>query len=869
VNKPTYVRSLKNLREAIPEQVGGKAAGLAALDALGLTVPDAFVLLTSAYHRFVEHNQLQGSIDCLLDALRYADPPPEDELRRKCAELRESFASGNVPPDVLSEVQEARRQLGEGAVAVRSSARGEDSPEASFAGQYDSFLAVRGMEELLEAVRACWASAWSFRVLSYRRQSALDTGDPALAVVVQNMVGAERAGVMFTADPVTGRRDRVVLNAAWGLGESVVSGSVTPDFWMVDHKTGQILQSRIADKKTRVVATEGGTCSRRTPEHLREKPSLSRKEVSRLASAGAEIEAHMNWPQDVEWAIDRAGELHFLQSRPVTGLYPLPGRTDADHPLQLHYCLSYGAQGVAEPSTPMGIDLFSGLYEQVRPLYSSVMRMEAPPLQEVGGRLFWNMTPMLKNDRLRDDMLGFLEIVDPEGPAILRQQWERRGGTEAGSRRGGFGLPPFSTVMMMSGLLARLMVWMLYVLVSPSRAVRSLVSRIDRAIELLRRRAERGRDLEGYLRFVTDVSQKTLRVIMQEASALYVGLGALHLCRRKLEVWFDDATLLDPVLRWLPNDPTTEMGVHLREAAAESVTGDGRVDPGAPAFQKFLSIYGHRAITEMDVGVPRWREDPAPVVHMAESLLAAEDDVAGRRDRAVQEAESRMEELVARTRRERGVLAGCYMSFLLQRVRRLAGMRERPKFDMIRILDVSRRVLKRIGEQLCAQGRLDDAGDVFFLRLEDIDGDCDLREKVLEKRREYRREMKRRRVPLVISDRGEMFFSAEREADGLSGIAVSPGTHEGPVRVVRDPRGVRLRKGDVLVAPATDPGWTPLFLSAGALVMEVGGMMSHGSGVAREYGIPGVASVPGVTERLRDGQMVRVDGNAGEVIPLD
>lgn len=861
-----YVRQLDELDRRQSGSIGGKAAGLIGLREMSLPVPDGFVILTDAYRRFVRSSGLRTEIDRLLDALD-GDPPPET-LQEKTDRLRGKIELAPVPAGVAREIEQAYEQLGCTAVAVRSSAQGEDSPEVSFAGQHDSFLNVQGAGEVLRAVRCCWASLWSFRALSYRRQSELVSDDAAGAVVVQTMVDADRAGVMFTADPVSGRRDRVVINASWGLGESVVSGSVTPDQWTVDADTGEVLQSTIEEKQSMVVPAEGGTQQQKTPAKLRSRPALSPKEVQKLARLGVQIQKHLGRPQDVEWAL-ADGEFCFLQSRPVTGLYPLPA-ADVQRPLGVHYCLSYGAQGIRGPMTPMGINLFGLMYESVRPLYDAMMRMEVPDLQNVGGRLYWDMTGMLQDEQMRN-MVDFIAVVDPEGSAVLRQlRQQRSDALPTGDEQAGFAIPPGRILLRLIGTGVPLAVRTLYALACPRRAVSSVLSAADRAIQDMQRRSVKLQGVQQRLQFVEQQPAEAVDVLLRQASTLYVGLGALFACRHKLKDWFDDETLIEPVLRWLPNNPTTEMGVSLRKAAAESVDADGRVDPEAPAFREFLRTYGHRAVTEIDVGVPRWREDPSQPVDMGESLLLSEQDSEMRRQRAHLEARRQMDEIVSRTRQQRGALSAGFMAFLLRRVRQLAGMRERPKFDMVRILDICRRVLKEAGEDLCRQGYLDDPEDVFFLTLQDLKeptGD-DLRHIVQRNRQSYRREMRRKRVPLVITDRGEAFYSADRGGGGLVGTPVAPGVYEGPVRVVDDPRGVRLQEGEVLVAPATDPAWTPLFLNAGALVMEVGGVMSHGSGVAREYGIPAVAGLPGITQKLRDGQKVRVNGNKGEIALL-
>jgi pyruvate,water dikinase len=349
------------------------------------------------------------------------------------------------------------------------------------------------------------------------------------------------------------------------------------------------------------------------------------------------------------------------------------------------------------------------------------------------------------------------------------------------------------------------------------------------------------------------------------------GVGSRFVAEALLRRWLSDATALQPVLRSLPHNPTMEMDLALWRIS-QQLKAEG-LEPSAdhPAIRAFLAQYGHRSLREIDIGMPRWREEPEHVLYVLRTYLAHEeqDDPQEQFRRGAQLAEEASQALVDRVRREKGWLRAKVMQFVLRRVRALGGWRELPKFMGVRLFAALRTALAKVGKVFVEANRLDRPEDVYFLDLNDLDSSADLRAVVTKNRANYEREMERKVIPRVMTSEGETFYTAPSTTpDALVGTAASAGSYEGLVRVIHDPRGAKLLPGEVLVAPGTDPAWTPLFLSAGALVMELGGIMSHGSVVAREYGIPAVVGVPGATNLLKTGQRVRVDGESGQVVVM-
>jgi rifampicin phosphotransferase len=842
-------------------RAGGKGANLGELLRAGLPVPPGFVVTTDAYRLFVAANSLQPEIERLA-----RDAPPGDmaALEGAARAVAALFAGGAMPAAVTTAVREAYARLGEPPAAVRSSATAEDLPGASFAGQMETYLNVRGAEAVLAAVRRCWASLWTARALSYRANQGIAPAAVSLAVVVQELLAADAAGVLFTADPVNGRRDRMVIDAVWGLGEALVGGQVTPDHWVADARTGAVQEARVARKAVMTVRREEGTVLLPVPADLQEQPVLSPAQVEALVELGRRAAALYGTPQDVEWVLAR-GRPYLVQSRPITSLFPLPRpEPPASAGERVYVCVNI-LQGLVAPFTPMGLAAFRAVGRGVARLVGvRVRRGEAPPAFKVAaGRLYFDVTPVLHNRTTRTVILGASGAIDRQVPAILRFLVERDRQLAA---PGPFPFRPHP------GFLLRKLAQFCRGALFPDSARARVLARTEARVRALEQRADALRGVDERRRFAEDVLPTLGPEVLSHFLPLVGAAGlAVVLARAALRAWLGDAAALQPLLRALPHNPTTEMDLALWGVALR--LKDEGVAPSAdhPAVRDFLARYGHRAAREIDLGVPRWREDPEPVLNVLRTYLTHPEEADP--ERHFREGAARADEtaagLVERVRREKGRLRAAWLRFLLRRVRALAGLRECPKFYAVRVLAAVRRALAGAGAELVAAGHLDRAEDVFFLDPADLGAAHDLRAVAAANRADYERESSRRAVPRVLTSTGETFYTAPTTTPGvLVGTAASAGVYEGRVRVVFDPRAAGLEPGEVLVAPGTDPAWTPLFLSAGALVMEIGGVMSHGSVVAREYGIPAVVGVAGATQQLRTGQRVRVDGENGQVVPL-
>ncbi len=860
-----WVRDLRATSAVDIDEVGGKAAGLMWLVDAGLPVPEGFVVLAGAYRRFVEANGLQPEIDVALDAEAADDPGSRSSAvgGGRAAALAQRFVAEAMPDEVAVEIRDAYATLGRPTMAVRSSSVNEDLAGASFAGQYASFLNVGDEDALLVAVARCWESAWGPRVAAYRAAQGV-VGDVDHAVVVQRQVDADRAGVAFGADPVSGRRDRVRINGAWGLGQAVVDGAVTPDEWLVDPDDGEVVERSIADKAVWTVPADEGISTVDAPTEQRERPSLTDEEVVELARLARRAEAVFGAPQDLEWVVED-GRLLLVQSRPLTTLFPLPEPLpEPGEGVRLYLSLNRVAQGFVEPMTPMGNEIWRLFFaalgrlargERRSPLYPKIHRVAA-------GRVYLDFTGLLRRPRVRKPLLEFVGEKDPPAARALAELVEREQ-LSRGRREGPF---PWRLATFMPGLLARLAL----AAVLPQLAATRGSALADSEVVRLEREAAGLSGVAQRLEWLERETMVPMLVFVRQAGWYGLAAPTAQVAEQGLAEHVDTGDAVAAVHHAPPHNPTAEMGRDLLEAAARMRDTGGEASTDHVAVAWFLDRYGHRTVREIDVGLPRWREDPSPVLGWIGETAAdptLDRRLADARD-AVAAADHRAAKILARVP---GRLRRARIGWHLRRARTLIGMRERPKFDEARCIEVYRRVLLDVGEELHAAGHLDDADDVMFVTLADIRGDGDLRDVAEANRRAHEAEMQRTSIPRVMTSTGEAIYAVTRtddDTDLLTGVAASPGVVEGTVRIVTEPDAGALEPGEILVTHSTDPLWTPIMLRAGGLVMETGGPLMHGAIVAREQGIPAVAGLEGITNRLVDGDRVRVDGGAGSVTVL-
>jgi pyruvate,water dikinase len=849
--------------------VGGKGAHLGELTRIELVhVPPGFCVTTEAYRRVVAEDL---TIAASIDALDVLTPEDHEAIRTGSEAVRTTIEATAIPDDLAASITAALDRFGgDVGCAVRSSATAEDLPTASFAGQQDTFLNVVGAPAVLEHVRRCWASLFTERAVTYRLRNGIAGASTQMAVVVQLMVDADAAGVLFTADPVSGNRTISAVEATYGLGEAFVSGVADADRFVV--RDDQITSRAISDKHRVVLSSpSGGTEVRTVDAERQNRPALTDEQVLALVDLGRRIEAHLGAPQDVEWCLVEDG-FQIVQSRPITTLFPVPEAVD-DGP---HVYVSVGHQQM--------------MTDAMRPLGLSFWQLTAaPPMFEAGSRLFVDITAQLSIPQARAALLELFGQADPLFRNAVEQVLEQTDLVPASPEEDPSAPPsgPPNGVVAAPPPLA-----------TDPAVVLDLVRRAEADLAALRDELDRthGPALFDFIRSDLQQRKQELRDPVRH-QVVMAGMEAAWWIDEHVRDWLGDEHASDVLTLSAPGNPTSEMGLALldvadavrphREVAAylEQVgDDDGFLDelptlPGGvearDALRTWLDRYGVRCVGEIDITRDRWIERPSTLVPV---LL---DDVrhfdAGEAERRFADGERRAQtaarELLVRLRAlPDGQQKAEDAAAQIDRLRTFIGYRERPKFDIISRQHAYKQALLGEIRPLVRDSVLTDVEDAWYLRFDELEEVVRTRQVddgVVAARREQHRVHEPLRPPRVLTSEGECFHGSHRRddlpEDALAGLPVSGGTVEGRARVVFSMTEADLQPGDILVTPFTDPSWSPVFVTVAALVTEVGGLMSHGAVVAREYGLPSVVGVDRATQRIEDGQRIRVHGTDGYV----
>jgi pyruvate,water dikinase len=863
----SYVVGLEQVDRTQVPVVGGKGAHLGELLRIdGVAVPDGFCVTTEAWSRIVGSDR---AIEELLERLSELEGGDSAGIGALSAGLREHLEDVIIPDDITSAVAGALAAFAaDTAHVVRSSATAEDLPSASFAGQHDSYLNVVGADAVLDAIRLCWASLFTERAVTYRLRNGVDQRSVQMAVVVQRLVLAEASGVLFTADPVSGNRNVTRVEACFGLGEGLVAGVVEADAWTV--RDGRILTRSIATKRIATVPSAGGGTREEAVEPGRqEQPTLSDDQVLALTRLARRIEAHLGGPQDVEWSVVD-GRFLILQSRPITTLFPIPGGGEDANRV---YVSVGHQQMMTDPMKPLGLSFW--------------LHTTRAPMHEAGGRLFVEVTGTLSSPATRGDLVDLFRKNDPLTGDALAAVVERDGflgppsepaqvAGRPGGRSAGDPPAPFDDDP------AFVTEWMEHTLASIAAAQREIATRSGAAL----------------VDFVLDDIGELRRILFDARShqALMAGMEASWWLNDHVASWLGEQNVADTLTRSVPHNVTSEMGLALLDVAdairphpavvelLEHVEHDEflvelDVLPGGPrareAIEGFLERYGMRCVGEIDITRPRWSERPSMLIPLILANVRNFEHGAGERlfEEGRREAELKEREVLERLRSlPDGDDKATEAKRMIDRVRAFTGFREFPKYGMISRYFVYKQALLQEAERLVQRGVLAEAEDICWLTLPELAevvrtgvADQDLiRERVM-----AFRSYELLTPPRVLTSEGEVVVGRYRREDllpgALSGLGVSAGTVEGRARVIHDVAEADLEPGDILVTAFTDPSWTPAFLSAAGLVTEVGGLMTHGAVIAREYGVPAVVAVQDATRQIRDGQQLRVNGTEGWV----
>ncbi|MFC9708821.1 phosphoenolpyruvate synthase [Paenibacillus sp. NPDC056933] len=847
--------------------VGGKGLNLGELSKIkGIHVPEGFCITTAGYQKVVEQNEAYHALLHRLTMLKAEDRAQIGEISR---EIRQLIMDMEIPSDVVRAVAHYFSQYGEEhAYAVRSSATAEDLPHASFAGQQDTYLNIIGIESILHHISKCWASLFTDRAVIYRMQNGFDHSQVYLSVIVQRMVFPQASGILFTADPVTSNRKLLSIDASFGLGEALVSGLVSADGYQVQE--GEIVDKRIAAKKWAIYGLkEGGTETRQIDPDQQQAQTLTEDQILELARIGRQIEAHFGHPQDIEWCL-ADDTFYIVQSRPITTLYPIPEANDQEN----HVYLSVGHQQMmTDPIKPLGLSFY--------------LLITSAPMRIAGGRLFVDVAPMLASPARREPFLNAMgsdPLIKGALMTIIERDFIKL-------------LPNDQTAPV------------------PSRShtdapaqfendptiVSELIKRSQTSIEELKQniQTKSGSDL---LDFILEDIQELKRILFdpQSTAVFMSAMNASSWINDNMKEWLGELNAADTLSQSVPNNITSEMGLALLDVAdvirpypeviayLQHVKDDNFLDDlvkfaggqeAQAAIYAFLGKYGMRCSGEIDITRTRWSEKPITLVPLILGNVKNFEPNASQRkfEQGRQEAMAKEQELLDRLKQlPDGEQKAKETKQMIDLIRNFIGYREYPKYGYINRFFVYRQALLKEAELLAQAGVIHNKEDVYYLTFEelrDVIRTNKLDYQIISKRKDDYNVFEKLTPPRVITSDGEIITGRYNRdnlpANAIAGLPVSSGVVEGRARVILNMEDADLEDEDILVTSFTDPSWTPLFVSIKGLVTEVGGLMTHGAVIAREYGLPAVVGVENATQLIQDGQRIRVHGTEGYIEILE
>ncbi|MEC3249711.1 phosphoenolpyruvate synthase [Bacillus cereus] len=847
--------------------VGGKGLNLGELSNIqGIQVPEGFCVTTVGYEQAIGKN---GAFQTLLNQLTMLKIEERDRIGEISKQIREVIMAVEIPVDVVESVAHYLSHFGDKhAYAVRSSATAEDLPYASFAGQQDTYLNIIGKENILQHIKKCWASLYTDRAVIYRMQNGFDHNQVSICVVVQKMVFPEASGILFTADPITSNRKVLSIDASFGLGEALVSGLVSADNYKV--KEDEIVEKVIATKKLAIYGRkEGGTERKKIAPNQQKIQTLTEQQILQLARIGRQIEAYFGCPQDIEWCLVD-DTIYIVQSRPITTLYPIPEVNDGKN----HVYISVGHQQMmTDAMKPLGLSFF--------------LLTTSAPMCKAGGRLFVDATQRLASPASRDYLINTLGKSDPLIRDALTTVIERKNFIELLSddekeKDLSKKVPPASSQPQPE---------------NDPEIVTNLIKNSESSIEELKRNMQTKSGVD-VLDFILEDIQQLKKVLFnsQSIAIIMAGMNASSWINEKMEQWLGEKNAADVLSQSVQHNITSEMGLALLDVAdvirpyPEVITYLQHVEDDSflneliqfkggekvrDAIGAFLSKYGMRCSGEIDITKTRWSEQPATIIPMILNHIRDFEYGASKRkfEEGLQEALKKEEELLERLQHlPDGEQKVEETKRMICNLRNFIGYREYPKYGMIHRYFIYKQALLKEAEKLVQNNVLDEIEDIYYLTFEElyeVVRTNKLDYKIIHKQKNAYKLYEKLTPPRVITSDGEIITGKyKREnlpAEAIVGLPVSSGVVEGRARVILNMEDANLEEGDILVTAFTDPGWTPLFVSIKGLVTEVGGLMTHGAVIAREYGLPAVVGVENATKLIKDGQRIRVHGTEGYI----
>ncbi|GAB2559424.1 phosphoenolpyruvate synthase [Gracilibacillus alcaliphilus] len=866
----TFVAKFWELDKTQLMHVGGKGLNLGELLKIpDLQVPEGFCITTAGYQNVISKNDIYIKLLNQLVELKAEDRERISEISQK---LRQTITETEIPSNMVKEVFQTLSEFGEEhAYAVRSSATAEDLANASFAGQYDTYLNIIGKEAILQHIKKCWASLFTDRAITYRIQNGFDHSQIYLSVIVQKMVFPQASGILFTADPVTSNRKQQSIDAGFGLGETFVSGLTSADYYKVEE--GKIIEKIIADKKLAIYGRkDGGTETQQLNLEQRKVQTLTDQQILHLTRIGRKIETHFGQPQDVEWCLVN-DTFYFVQSRPITTLYPIPEVNDTDK----HVYLSVGHQQM--------------MTDALKPLGLSIWLLTTPaPMHQAGGRLFVDVAPRLTSPDSRKMLIETLGDSDPLIKDALINIIERedliKPSTNANKESFSNHMAKDTNVIDFQAQIE-----------NDPAIVSDLIRDNQLSVEALKQNIQTYSRAELFDFILEDLQQlKKILFNPQSSKVIMTAMNASIWINEKMNTWLGEKNAADTLSQSVPNNITSEMGLELLDVAdlirpysevidyLQNVKDDDYLDE-LPAFEggqkiqhaiyTYLDKYGMRCAGEIDITKPRWSEKPCILVPLLLNNIINSEPGASKIkfEKGRQHAFIKEQELLERLQQlPEGKQKSEETKKVISFIRNFTGYREYPKYGMIQRYFIYKQALLKEAEQLVHANIIYEKEDIYYLHFEELHEVVKTKKldyQIIRERKDAYKLYEKLIPPRVMTSDGEIItgnYKRENIPDeAIVGLSVSSGVIEGRARVILNMADADLGGEDILVTSFTDPSWTPLFVSLKGLVTEVGGRMTHGAVIAREYGLPAVVGVENATKRIKDGQRIRVHGTEGYI----
>ncbi len=873
MNMAAYTLNFQEINKTELQLVGGKGANLGELSSIsGVQVPEGFCITTEAFKEVVESSK---EYESLLEQFSVLSTNDSKRVSEAGAKIRKLIEHMPIPKILDAEIGRHLARLGnDTAYAVRSSATAEDLPNASFAGQQDTYLNIIGKEEVMKHIGKCWASLFTDRAIIYRMQNGFDHRKVRLSVVIQKMVFPQVAGVLFTADPITGNRKVLSIDASFGLGEALVSGIVNADIYKV--RSGTIVERKISTKKKAIYPLkDGGTTEQEIDAASQNSPALTNEQILKLERIGRKIEKHFGAPQDIEWCLvnntSDSYRIYIVQSRPITTLFPIPEATDQEN----HVYISVGHQQMmTDPMKPLGLSLWQ--------------LTSFAPMHKAGGRLFVDVTKQLQSPQGRN---GFLNAMGQHDPLI-------KDALNTIIERGDFITASTEEKTEPDTALSNKTSDTRQQIESDPSIVSGLIKNSEESLAVIKEsiQSKSGTDLLDFIQEDIQGHFKKSLFDPQSMGTIMAAINASLWINEKMNEWLGEKNVADTLSRSAAGNITSEMGLELLDVAdvirsspeviefLQNTQADNFLDelPGFEggreaqvAILNYLDKYGMRCSGEIDITRTRWSEKPAILIPMILSHIKTFEP--GESSRKFQQGQHEA------LKKEKEILAGLTLlpdgeqkaNETRQRIsliRNFSGYREYPKYALMSRYFVYKQAILKEVQRFLRDKDLHDKEDIYFLTFQELREAIrtnKLDHQIINQRKEEYKRYEKLTPPRVITSDGEVIAGKyKREnlpVEAIIGLAVSSGVIEGRARVLVSMEDADIAEGDILVTPFTDPSWTPLFVSIKGLVTEVGGLMTHGAVIAREYGLPAVVGVENATKLIKDGQRIRVNGTEGYV----